>query len=60
MKRYKLESLDGFKYYRSGKLGAAYQISQAITAEYAFNNELDLSQDGKTWLPAFYESEVDA
>jgi hypothetical protein len=56
MKRYKLESLCGFKYYRSGKLGAAYQISQAITAEYAFNNQLDLSADGKTWFPAFTET----
>jgi hypothetical protein len=57
MRRYKLESLDGFKYYRSGKLGTTYPIGQAITAEYAFNSGLDLSADGKQWFPAFYESE---
>jgi hypothetical protein len=57
MRRYQLENLNGFRYYRFGKLGTTYQVGQAITAEYAFRNGLDLSPDGKQWFPAFYESE---
>ena len=53
--KHQLENLNGFKFYRIGKQGITMSLPKALLAEDAFHFGMDLSADGKTWFPAFYE-----
>ncbi len=53
--RRQLETLNGFKYYRFGKSGSPYPLSESICARRAFEIGLDVSPDAINWFPAFTE-----